>query len=229
MGLNVSVLTLYPQMFPGPLSHSLSGKALENNQWSLDIVNIRDFATDKHASVDDKPTGGGAGMVLRADVLAKALDSLGASYGGDNVPRLLLSPRGVPLNQRRVRELSTAQHMVLVCGRFEGVDERIIEGRNLEEVSIGDYILSGGEMAAMVLLDSIVRLLPQTLGNDTSICEESFENGLLEYPQYTQPQNWEGREIPDILKSGDHGKIREWRHRQSLALTQSRRPDLLGE
>ena len=226
MSFTATVLTLYPDMFPGPLGHSLAGRALERDDWSLNIVNIRDFATDKHASVDDKPTGGGAGMVLRPDIMANAIDSID-SLESPNIPRLLLSPRGTPFTQSRARELSQEQGIILIAGHFEGVDERIIEGRNLEEVSVGDYILSGGETAALIILDTIIRLLPNVLGNEHSIVDESFEHGLLEHPHYTKPDIWEGHKIPEILKSGDHAKIREWREAQSLSLTQSRRPDLL--
>lgn len=223
MTFRATILTLYPEMFPGFLGQSLSGKALERGAWSIEPVQIRDFATDKHRSVDDTPSGGGAGMVLRADILAKAIDSV----GDDDRPRLLMSPRGRPLTQKRVRELADGPGAVIVCGRFEGVDQRVIDARNLEEVSIGDYILSGGEPAAMILLDAVIRVLPGVMGNDQSGVHESFESGLLEYPHYTRPPVFEGREIPEILTSGNHAKIEKWRHEQALKLTAERRPDLL--
>jgi tRNA (guanine37-N1)-methyltransferase len=222
-----SVLTLYPEMFPGALGLSLAGRALEAGTWSLETIQIRDFATDKHRTVDDTPAGGGAGMVMRADVLARAIDH--ASPEGDLRPRLLMSPRGKPLTQARVRELAAGPGAVILCGRFEGVDQRVIDGRELEEVSIGDFILSGGEPAALVLLDAVVRLLPGVMGNAVSGEEESFENGLLEHPHYTRPQEFEGREIPEVLISGNHKKIAAWRRAQSEALTRERRPDLLGD
>jgi len=220
-----SVLTLYPEMFPGALGLSLAGRALEAGTWSLATIQIRDFATDKHRTVDDTPAGGGAGMVMRADVLARAIDH--ASPPGDTRPRLLMSPRGKPLTQARVRELAAGPGAVILCGRFEGVDQRLIEARGLEEVSIGDFILSGGEPAALVLLDAVVRLLPGVMGNAVSGEEESFENGLLEHPHYTRPQEFEGREIPEVLISGNHKKIAAWRREQSERLTRERRPDLL--
>ncbi|WP_319531552.1 tRNA (guanosine(37)-N1)-methyltransferase TrmD [uncultured Cohaesibacter sp.] len=219
-----TVLTLYPDMFPGPLGTSLAGRGLENGLWSLENLHIRDFAEGKHRNVDDTPAGGGAGMVLRPDVLAKAIDS--ATGEGDDRPRILLSPRGVPLTQEKVRELKDAGGAILVCGRFEGVDQRVIEGRNLQEISIGDYILSGGELGAMVLIDAVVRLLPGVMGKIASGEDESFESGLLEYPHYTRPTVWEGREIPEVLASGHHGKIAEWRHEQAIELTKERRLDL---
>jgi tRNA (guanine37-N1)-methyltransferase len=220
-----SVLTLYPEMFPGALGLSLAGRALEAGIWSLQAIQIRDFATDRHRTVDDTPAGGGAGMVMRADVLARAIDQ--ASPESDARPRLLMSPRGKPLTQARVRELAAGPGAVILCGRFEGVDQRVIDGRNLEEVSIGDFILSGGEPAALVLLDAVVRLLPGVMGNAVSGEEESFENGLLEHPHYTRPQDFEGREIPEVLISGNHKKIVAWRREQSERLTRERRPDLL--
>ena len=225
MTFRASILTLYPDMFPGSLGQSLAGRALARGDWACETTNIRDFATDKHASVDGTPAGGGAGMVLRANVLGAAIDAV--SPQADERPRLLMSPRGKPLNQARVRELAAGRGAVIVCGRFEGVDQRVIDGRNLEEVSIGDYILSGGEVAATVLLDAIVRLLPGVMGNAQSGTHESFENGLLEHPHYTRPAEWEGMSIPEVLTSGDHAKVDAWRHEQSLALTRQRRPDLL--
>jgi tRNA (guanine37-N1)-methyltransferase len=219
-----SILSLYPQMFPGPLGISLAGRALEEGKWSCEAIQIRDFANDKHASVDDTPSGGGAGMILRADVLARAIDHI--SPQKDTRPRLLMSPRGRVLNQQFVRELSKGDGVTIICGRFEGVDERVIEARNLMEVSIGDYILSGGETAALVLLDAIIRLLPGVMGNKQSGENESFENGLLEHPHYTRPQVFEGREVPAVLTSGDHAKIARWRNDQAKKLTLSRRPDL---
>ena len=225
MPFRATVLTLYPEMFPGHLGFSLSGKAMERGQWSLEAMQIRDFAEDKHRTVDDTPAGGGAGMVLRADILAKAIDSL----ADDSRPRLLMSPRGKPLSQKRVRELGDGEGVVIVCGRFEGVDQRVIDARQLEEVSIGDYILSGGEPAALTLLDSVVRILPGVMGNALSGTHESFEHGLLEHPHYTRPQVFEDREIPAILTSGNHAAIEKWRLEQSLRLTRERRPDLLNE
>jgi tRNA (guanine37-N1)-methyltransferase len=220
-----TILTLYPDMFPGPLGQSLSGKAIAEGKWSLDAVNIRDFATTKHRNVDDTPAGGGPGMVMRADIVAKALDA--AAPADDPRPRLLMSPRGRPLEQARVRELVAGPGAVILCGRFEGVDERVIEARGLEEVSIGDYVLSGGELGAMVLLDAVVRLLPGVMGGAESGTEESFESGLLEYPHYTRPREWEGRTIPDVLLSGDHAAIAKWRRLQAERITAERRPDLL--
>ncbi|WP_430257828.1 tRNA (guanosine(37)-N1)-methyltransferase TrmD [Neorhizobium sp. IRS_2294] len=225
MPFRATVLTLYPEMFPGHLGFSLSGKAMERGQWSLEAMQIRDFAEDKHRTVDDTPAGGGAGMVLRADILGKAIDSL----ADDSRPRLLMSPRGKPLSQKRVRELGDGEGVVIVCGRFEGVDQRVIDARQLEEVSIGDYILSGGEPAALTLLDSVVRILPGVMGNALSGTHESFEHGLLEHPHYTRPQVFEDREIPAILTSGNHAAIKKWRLEQSLRLTRERRPDLLNE
>jgi tRNA (guanine37-N1)-methyltransferase len=220
-----SVLTIFPEMFPGTLGMSLAGKALAAGAtWSLDVVDIRAHATDKHRTVDDTPAGGGPGMVMKADVLARALDA--ASSPDDTRPRLLMSPRGMPLNQARVATLARGPGAVILCGRFEGVDERIIEARNFSEVSIGDYILSGGEVAASVLIDACVRLLPGVMGQMASADEESFSQGLLEYPQYTRPQLFEGRGIPEVLTSGDHAKIAAWRRAEAERLTRERRPDL---
>ena len=218
-----TVLTLFPEMFPGPLGVSLVGKALASGLWALEARDIRDQATDRHRSVDDTPAGGGPGMVLRADVLAAAID---AAEIGPGRPRLLMSPRGRPLTQPRVKELAAGPGPLIVCGRFEGVDQRVIEARNLEEVSIGDYVLSGGEIAAIALIDACVRLLPGVMGKVESGTEESFSEGLLEYPQYTRPQSFEGVPIPDILLSGDHAKVAAWRRTEAEALTRARRPDL---
>jgi len=226
VSFRASVLTLYPEMFPGALGLSLSGRGLAEGLWSLETVQIRDFATDRHRTVDDTPAGGGAGMVLRPDVLARAVDH--ASPAGDARPRLLMSPRGRPLTQERVRALAAGPGAVIVCGRFEGVDQRVIDARDLEEVSIGDYILSGGEPAALVLLDAVVRLLPGVMGNAASAEEESFEQGLLEHPHYTRPQIFEGMPIPEILTSGNHARIAAWRRAEALKLTEARRPDLLA-
>ena len=226
MTFRATILTLYPEMFPGHLGLSLAGRALERGHWSLEAVQIRDFATDKHRSVDDTPAGGGAGMVLKPDVLARAIDHVCAE---NKRPRLLMSPRGRPLTQERVRELAAGEGVIIVCGRFEGVDQRVIEARGLEEVSIGDYILSGGEPAALVVLDAVVRVLPGVMGNELSGVHESFESGLLEYPQYTRPQVFEGVEIPAILTSGNHGAIEKWRQEQARQLTEERRPDLLAD
>jgi tRNA (guanine37-N1)-methyltransferase len=217
-----SVLTIFPEMFPGPLGVSLAGKALASKLWSLEAIDIRAHAIDKHRTVDDTPAGGGPGMVMKADVLGAALDALPA----DNRPRLLMSPRGAALTQRRVRQLAEGPGIVALCGRFEGVDERLIEGRGLEEVSLGDFILSGGEPAAIGLLDACVRLLPGVMGKEASAAEESFAAGLLEYPQYTRPPVWEGRAIPEVLLSGDHAKVAQWRREQAERLTRERRPDL---
>ena len=219
-----SVLTIFPEMFPGPLGSSLAGRALAAGRWALDAVDIRTHATDKHRSVDDTPAGGGPGMVMRADVLARAIDA--TALAGDPRPRLLMSPRGILLTQRRIEALAKGPGVIVVCGRFEGVDERVIEGRNFEEVSVGDYVLSGGEVAALVLLDACVRLLPGVMGREASGSEESFSRGLLEYPQYTRPALWEGRSIPDVLISGDHAKIAAWRRAEAERLTRERRPDL---
>jgi tRNA (guanine37-N1)-methyltransferase len=225
MTFRATILTLYPEMFPGPLGVSLSGRALEAGAWALDVRNIRDHGIGAHRAVDDTPAGGGPGMVLRADVLAAAVDA--ALGDGDDRPRLLMSPRGRPLTQARVRELSAGGGALIVCGRFEGVDERVIEARGLEEVSIGDYVLSGGELAAMVLIDACVRLLPGVMGDEQSGAEESFEAGLLEYPHYTRPQTFEGEAIPEVLMSGHHKRIAEWRRAQAERITRERRPDLV--
>ena len=259
MTFHATVLTLYPEMFPGPLGVSLAGRAMAEGKWGIDAVQIRDFAADKHRTVDDTPAGGGAGMVLRVDVLAKAIDHArgnaplpfrGGDRGGGSPqtphlpdsphpnsspegeglsserPVIALTPRGKPLTQARVRELAGGPGVVLLCGRFEGFDERIFAGRAVEEVSVGDIVLSGGEPAALMLLDACIRLLPGVMGAPSSGSEESFENGLLEYPHYTRPQEWEGRTIPEVLRSGDHAKIASWRKRRSEDDTRSRRPDL---
>jgi len=218
-----TVLTLFPEMFPGPLGISLAGKALSSGLWALEARDIRDAATDKHRSVDDTPAGGGPGMVLRADVLAAAIDAAQIARGR---PRLLMSPRGRPLTQKRVMELATGPGPLIVCGRFEGIDQRVIEARELEEISMGDYVLSGGEIAALALIDACVRLLPGVMGKLSSGADESFSDGLLEYPQYTRPQDFEGRTIPDVLVSGDHAKVEAWRRAEAEALTRARRPDL---
>ena len=216
------VFTLYPEVFPGPLSKGLYGKALSNNLWKLKVVNIRDAAGDKYKTVDDTPYGGGSGMLLKADVLAKSLDENKNESG-----RILyLSPKGKKFDQNLAKELSNDKSLSLICGHFEGVDERILSTRNIEEISIGDYVLSGGESAAYVVIDSILRLLPAVLGNENSKIDETFENGLLEYPQYTKPQIWEEKAVPDVLLSGDHNKIKDWRLSQSEAITRDRRPDL---
>ena len=217
-----STLTIFPEMFPGPLGVSLAGKALASGIWSLDTHDIRNAATDKHRTVDDTPAGGGPGMVMKADVLARALDTV----PHDHRPRLLMSPRGKPLTQRRVANLAAGLGVVIVCGRFEGVDERLIKARKLEEVSLGDFVLSGGEPAAIALVDACVRLLPGVLGKETSIDDESFADGLLEYPQYTRPPVFEGEPIPDVLTSGDHAKVTAWRRAEAERLTAERRPDL---
>ena len=224
MSWRATVLTLFPETFPGTLGASLAGRALTEGMWSCETVDIRAHATDKHRSVDDTPAGGGPGMVMRADVLARAIDA--AAPANDPRPKILLSARGKPLDQARVRALAAGPGVVLICGRFEGVDERTIEARNLEEISIGDYVLSGGEVAAQVLLDACVRLLPGVMGEAASGAEESFEGGLLEYPQYTRPQEFEGRTIPEVLVSGDHAKVKAWRRAEAERLTRARRPEL---
>ena len=215
------VFTLYPEVFPGPLSKGLYGKALSNKLWNLNVINIRDVATDKHKTVDDTPYGGGTGMLLKADVLANALDQ--NNKKGERV--FYLSPKGKKFDQKLALDLSKEKSISLICGHFEGVDERVLTTRNIEEISVGDYILSGGETAALVVLDSILRLLPGVLGNDKSSHDETFENGLLEYPQYTKPQIWEEKSVPEVLLSGDHSKIKDWRLSQSEAITRDRRPD----
>lgn len=220
-----TVLTLFPEMFPGPLGQSLAGQALEAGIWSLETRQIRDFGIGRHRAVDDTPTGGGAGMVLRADVLAPAIDAARAKDGES--PLVYLSPRGAPLTQAAARELAAGPGVILLAGRFEGIDQRVIDGRGLREISIGDYVLSGGELAAMVLLDAVVRLLPGVVHAPESLEHESFENGLLEYPQYTKPREWEGRAVPEVLLSGDHAKIEAWRRAEAEAITRARRPDLL--
>ena len=224
MTFAATVLTLYPEMFPGPLGISLAGRAREEGKWSLDLVQIRDFAADKHRTVDDTPAGGGAGMVLRADVLAAAIDHARAAQ--PNCPVLAMTPRGAPLTQARVRQLSAGPGVIILCGRFEGFDERIFAGRDVEEVAVGDIVLSGGEPAALMLLDACIRLLPGVMGAASSGAEESFEQGLLEYPHYTRPQEWDGRTIPQVLRSGDHAKIAAWRQSQAEIDTRLRRPDL---
>ena len=221
-----TVLTLYPEMFPGPLGISLAGRGLREGLWSMEAVQIRDFATDKHRSVDDTPAGGGAGMVMRADVIASALDSVASHGENGGRPILAMTPRGKPLTQDRVRALAEGPGAVVLCGRFEGIDERLFEAREIEQVSIGDYILSGGEMAALTLLDACIRLIPGVMGAPSSGMDESFETGLLEYPQYTRPVEWEGRTIPEVLRSGDHAKIEAWRRQRAEIDTRSRRPDL---
>ena len=221
MTFAATVLTLYPEMFPGPLGASLAGRAMTDGLWSLETVQIRDFATDKHRTVDDTPAGGGAGMVMRADILARAVDAV-----ADDRPLLAMTPRGSPLTQARVRSLAEGPGVAILCGRFEGIDERLFEGRAIEQVSIGDYVLSGGEVAALVLLDACIRLLPGVMGAPSSGDDESFEAGLLEYPHYTRPVDWEGRTIPEVLRSGDHAKIEAWRKAQAENDTRSRRPDL---
>ena len=226
MAFRATVLTLFPEMFPGPLGISLAGRALADGIWSLEARDIRASATDRHRSVDDSPAGGGPGMVMRPDVLAAAIDA--AAPAGDARPRFLMSPRGKPLDQATVAELARGEVVLVVAGRFEGVDERVIEGRGLIEISVGDYVLSGGEIAAMAMLDAIVRLIPGVMGNAASGASESFADGLLEYPQYTRPQVWEGRPIPEVLTSGDHARVAEWRRAAAERLTGERRPDLLA-
>jgi tRNA (guanine37-N1)-methyltransferase len=224
MTFQVTILTLYPEMFPGPLGASIAGRAKDEGKWALETVQIRDFATDKHRTVDDTPAGGGAGMVLKADVLARSLDSVTAA---SSVPILAMTPRGKPITQARIRELAAGPGVVILCGRFEGFDERLFEARpEIEQVSMGDIVLSGGEMGALMLLDACIRLLPGVMGAALSGEEESFENGLLEYPHYTRPAEWEGRTIPEVLRSGDHAKIAAWRKQRAEDDTRLRRPDL---
>jgi tRNA (guanine37-N1)-methyltransferase len=225
LSFSAAIITLFPELFPGPLGASVLGRGLSDGLWSLSTTQLRDFATDRHRTVDDTPSGGGAGMVLKPNILAAAIDAV--SPPGDTRPRILMSPRGMPLTQQRAHELAVGPGAVIVCGRFEGIDQRVIDGRQLEEISIGDYVLAGGEVAAMVLLEAVVRLIPGVLGSADSHADESFENGLLEYPQYTRPQSFEGLDIPPVLTSGDHGRIAKWRAEQSRALTAVRRPDLL--
>ena len=219
-----TVLTLFPEVFPGPLGVSLAGRALAEGRWTLDTVDLRDHAIDRHRSVDDEPFGGGPGMVMRPDVVARALDAVRG--GGDPRPALYLTPRGAPLDQARVRALAEGPGVVILCGRFEGVDQRVVEARGLEEVSVGDVVLSGGEPAALCVIDACVRLLPGVVGKEASVVEESFEGGLLEYPHYTRPQVFEGRAVPEVLLSGHHARVRAWRREQAEATTRLRRPDL---
>lgn len=219
--LNVTVLTVFPELFPGFLGYSLTGKALEEQKWQLQAVNIRDYAFDRHKSVDDTPCGGGAGMIMRPDVLGRAIE---ANHTRGRI--IYMSPKGRPLTQKLAHELSREEELTIVCGRFEGIDERVIEAYNVEEISIGDYILTGGEQAAQIMLDAVVRLLPGVLGNEASLEDESFENFLLEYPQYTRPTEWEGRSVPEVLLSGHHQKIADWRREQAEIATKAKRPDL---
>ena len=219
--LNVTVLTVFPELFPGFLGYSLTGKALEEQKWQLQAVNIRDYAFDRHKSVDDTPCGGGAGMIMRPDVLGRAIE---ANHTRGRI--IYMSPKGRPLTQKLVHELSREEELTIVCGRFEGIDERVIEAYNVEEISIGDYILTGGEQAAQIMLDAVVRLLAGVLGNEASLEDESFENFLLEYPQYTRPTEWEGRSVPEVLLSGHHRKIADWRREQAEIATKAKRPDL---
>jgi tRNA (guanine37-N1)-methyltransferase len=225
MAWRATVLTIFPETFPGPLGSSLAGKALTEGKWALEAIDIRGFATDKHRSVDDAPSGGGAGMVMRADIAAAAIDAARAAMPA-GAPTIYLSPRGYPFMQEQARELAGGPGVILLCGRFEGIDERVLQARNIEEISIGDYVLSGGEIAAQVVIDAVVRLLPGVAGNESSLAEESFAQGLLEYPHYTRPREWEGRAIPEVLLSGDHKAIAKWRREQAEKLTKARRPDL---
>jgi len=221
MVLKVKILTIFPEIFPGFLGYSLTGKALKDGVWQLETVNIRDYAFDKHGSVDDTPCGGGAGMIMRPDVLGNTIDN---TYTGGRI--IYMSPRGKPLTQAKVKELSKENSLTIICGRFEGIDERVIEEYNVEEISIGDYVLTGGEQAAMVMLDAVVRLLPGVLGNAASTENESYENNLLEYPQYTRPISWKNRDVPEILLSGHHENVAKWQRQQALQITKERRPDL---
>ncbi len=225
MTWRATVLTIFPEMFPGALGLSLAGKALAEGRWALETIDIRDFATDKHRSVDDTPAGGGAGMVMRADIAAASVDAA-RKRANPGTPTLYLSPRGTPLTQARVRALAAGPGAILICGRFEGIDQRVLDARQIEDISIGDYVLSGGELAAQVLIDACVRLLPGVAGNEVSLAEESFASGLLEYPHYTRPRDFEGRAIPEVLLSGDHKRIAEWRREEAEKLTKARRPDL---
>ena len=225
MTWRATVLTIFPEMFPGPLGLSLAGKALAEGKWALETIDIRGFATDKHRSVDDTPSGGGAGMVMRADIAAAAIDAARASMPAGS-PTIYLSPRGYPFMEEQARELAGGPGIILLCGRFEGIDERVLQARNVEEISIGDYVLSGGEIAAQVVIDAVVRLLPGVAGNESSLAEELFAQGLIEYPHYTRPREWEGRTIPEVLLSGDHKAIAKWRREQAQKLTKARRPDL---
>ena len=222
MALNVKILTIFPEIFPGFLGTSLTGRALKEGIWNLDAVNIRDYAFDKHGSVDDTPCGGGAGMIMRPDVLGNAIDH---NYSGGKI--IYMSPRGQALTQQKVHDLSKEDNLTIICGRFEGIDERVLEEYNIEEISIGDYILTGGEQAAMIMLDAVVRLLPNVLGNAASTENESFEKGLLEYPQYTRPIEWKNRKVPEILLSGHHENVAKWQKEKALQITKERRPDLL--
>ena len=222
MAFKAKILTIFPEIFPGFLGYSLTGRALNEGIWQLEAVNIRDYAFDKHGSVDDTPCGGGAGMIMRPDVLGEAIEH---NYQGGKI--IYMSPKGKPLTQKKVHELSKEEKLTIICGRFEGIDERVIEEYNIEEISIGDYILTGGEQAAMIMLDAIVRLLPGVLGNSASTENESFEAGLLEYPQYTRPVEWKGRKVPDVLMSGHHENVAKWQREQALQITKERRPDLL--
>ncbi|MEE6207060.1 MAG: tRNA (guanosine(37)-N1)-methyltransferase TrmD [Alphaproteobacteria bacterium] len=222
MVLKATILTIFPEIFPGFLGYSLTGRALKEGLWQLETVNIRDYAFDKHGSVDDTPCGGGAGMIMRPDVLGNAIDH---NYKGGKI--IYMSPKGKPLTQAKVKELSKLENLTVICGRFEGIDERVIEEYDIEEISIGDYVLTGGEQAAMIMLDAVVRLLPGVLGNAASTENESFEDNLLEYPQYTRPVSWKGREVPEILMSGHHENIAKWQRQQALQITKQRRPDLL--
>ena len=229
---SATVLTLFPEMFPGPLGQSLAGRALKDGLWSLDCVNIRDHATDKHRTVDDTPFGGGPGMVMRPDVVMQALDAATSGWNADkiaSVPKIYFSPRGRRLDQAKIRDLAAHDHVIMVCGRYEGLDQRVIDHAGLEEISIGDVLLSGGELPAIMTMDAVVRLLPGVMGNAEAHQNDSFENGLLEHALYTQPRDWQGMQVPEILTSGDHGKIAQWRQTESEAITQARRPDLWAE